>query len=399
MQPSTAAGPDAAASRRTDLVAVTLIALVLCGALVGAWFTSVVSEPTPEDLRSTGRLISSMYDPPQDAMENAITTGDGQLFAGQATDPLVRRPEMVRGDRAEQAYRYQRPMYGWLGWIASGGRPGAVAWALVSVTVLASALLVLAGARWLLDRGTDPRWALTLLLLPGVFIDLTWIGPEVLGTALVVLGLHRWLAVGRRADPRERDLPVDARADWVAVACFAAAGLCRETLLLVPFVLMVTSALAGRWRRAIGAACSALPYVVWVVVLKVRIGAWPEGSVDGRLSLVPFGGLVDAVGTWARAEYAFAILLLGLAVAALALGRRSGLRAIIAANLALAATLGEPVWHRFPDFTRVLLPMGALSLLTVLPALVGTSRAGDRTGDRTESLPPTIDHAAEPTFP
>ncbi len=355
----------------TDLVAVALIAVVLCAAAVAYWFTSVASEPTAADRSAhAGKLISAMYDPPANSVENAIDKGDGQLFAGQATDPMVRRPEMVRGDKAEQAYRYQRPAYGWLGWIASGGRPNAVAWGLITVTVLATGLLVFAGARWFRNRTTDPRWALTMLLLPGVFVDLTWIGPEVLGTALVMLGLHRWLDVAHRPHVRERDLPVLAPADWMSVACFAAAGLCRETLLVVPFVLMMTSVLARRWRRALGAALSAAPYVVWVVVLRWRIGSWPQGSVDGRLSLVPFGGLVDAAGTWARGEYGSAALLLGLAVAAIALGRRSGLRAVIAANLALAATLGEPVWHRFPDFARVLLPLGALSLLVVIPALV-----------------------------
>lgn len=371
MEPASRADEAATGTtRRTDLIAVSLIALAMCAALVGYWFTSVVSEPTAADRSDrAGPLISAMYDPPSNAVENGITKGDGQLFAGQATDPLVRRPEMVRGPESEQAYRYQRPVYGWLGWIASGGRPGAVAWGLITVTVLSSVLLVVAAARWLLDRGTDPRWALTMLLLPGVFIDLTWIGPEVLATALVVLGLYRWLDVAHRAEPRERDLPADAAPDWIAVACFAAAGLCRETVLLVPFVLMVTSALAGRWRRAVGAALAAAPYVVWVLFLKARIGAWPEGSVEGRLSVLPFGGMLDAVGTWARAEWAFAALLLVLAVAGLVLGRRSGLRALIGANLALAATLGEPVWHRFPDFTRVLLPLGALSLLAVIPAL------------------------------
>lgn len=371
MDPASASLPEAApADRRTDLVAVTVIALILCAAVAGYWFTSVVSAPTAADkTEDQGKLISSMYDPPETAIENGIVKGDGQLFAGQATDPAVRRPEMVRGSEAEQAYRYQRPAYGWLGWIASGGQPGNVAVALIGVTVASSVLLAFASARWLLDKGADPRWGLVVLLVPGVFVDLTWIGPEVLGVALTVLGLYRWFDVRRRTDPSERSLAPSAGPDWVAVACFAAAGLCRETLLLAPFVLMVTSAFAGRWRRAVGAALSAAPYVLWVLFLKVRIGAWPQGSVDGRLSVLPFGGLLDATSNWKAAEVVFAVLLVGLAVAALALGRRSGLRPLIAANLVLAATLGEPVWHRFPDFTRVLLPLGVLSLLAVIPAL------------------------------
>ena len=365
-----AASEGGEGSRRTDLVAVTLIALLLCAAVAGYWFTSVVSEPTAADRERAGPLISSMYDPPENAVEAGIVKGDGQLFAGQATDPLVRRPEMVRGAETEQAYRYQRPVYGWLGWVASGGRPGAVAWALITVTVLSAGLLALACARWMLDRGVDARWGLVSLLVPGVFVDLTWIGPEVLGTALTVLGLHRWFGVGRRRDAAERSLPASAPPDWVAVACFATAGLCRETLLLVPFVLVVSSALAGRWRRAVGVALSAAPYVLWVLFLRVRIGAWPEGSVEGRLSLVPFGGLIDASGAWKVSEYGFAALILGLAVLALVVGRTSGLRPVIAANLVLAATLGAPVWNRFPDFVRVLLPLGVLALLAVIPAVV-----------------------------
>jgi hypothetical protein len=95
--------------------------------------------------------------------------------------------------------------------------------------------------------------------------------------------------------------------------------------------------------------------------------------------------MVDAVEGWARAEYGFAALLLCLAIAALALGRGSGLRPVIAANLALAATLGEPVWNRFPDFTRVLLPLGALSLLVVIPALFGRPAGSSPTEPRPEA--------------
>jgi len=119
----------------------------------------------------------------------------------------------------------------------------------------------------------------------------------------------------------------------------------------------------------VGAALAAAPYVGWVLFLKVRIGAWPEGAVDGRLSILPFGGMFGATDSWAIAELGFSVLLIGLAVAAIVLGRGSGLRAIVAVQLALAATMGSAVWHRFPDFGRVLLPMGVISLLAVVPAL------------------------------
>ena len=280
----TAPDPSAAprGRRRSDVVATTVIAGICCAALVLYWFGSVVTAPGPRDPNEAGQLISSMYDPPTNAIENALVKGDGQLFAGQSTDPLARHPEMVRGGPNEQAYRYQRPMYGWLGWIASGGQPGNVAWGLVAVTAASVLLLVYASASWLAAKGADPRWALTILAMPGVFVDLTWVGPEALGVALAVLGLRRWMrpAPGAVAD---RLVP-DARPDWGAVALFAAAGLCRETLLLVPFVLMVGSLVRRRLPQAVAAALSAAPYVLWVLYLKVEIGAWPKGSVGGRLS-------------------------------------------------------------------------------------------------------------------
>jgi hypothetical protein len=393
-------------SVRADLIAVGVIAAVCCGALCTYWFGSVVAAPEPPGAATAAPLLTSMYDPPTDAIENGLVKGDGQLFAGQAADPLAQRPEMVRGGPAEQAYRYQRPLYGWLGWVASAGRRGAVAWALVSLTVLSSVLLVVLSARWLAGRGAEPRWALAALALPGVFVDLTWVGPETLGAALVVAGLSRWpppvadpvgpeadREAGREAGPGHvpnagPDPEVGTGSgtapgtapgtpsgpDWPAVACFAAAGMCRETLLLVPLVLMGCAAARGQRRRAVAAASAAVPYVAWVLFLRVRIGAWPAGSVGGRVSPVPFGGLLDATSTWGPADQVFAAGVLALAAAALVVGRASGLRPVLAAHLVLAAVLGEPVWHRFADFGRVLLPLEVLSLLAVLPALARRRR-------------------------
>ncbi len=362
------ADAPAVRSRRGDVIATTVIAAVICAAVVAYWFGAVVTAPGPQDRAEAGQLISSMYDPPETAVENALVKGDGQLFAGQATDPLVSRPEMVRGGPDEQAYRYQRPLYGWLGWAASGGQPAAVAWALIALTVASVVVLVYAAATWLDARGADPRWGLAIIALPGAFVDLTWVGPEALGTALVVLGLLRWLRPDRPG-PVDPAGVAGTRPDVLAVVLLAAAGLCRETLLVVPFVLMVLALRRARWGHAAAAAATAVPYVLWVAYLYLRIGALPKGSVPGRMSAVPLGGLAAEIGGWGPGDLAFAALMIGLAVAALVLGRESGLRPIIGAQLALATLLGAPVWHRFPDYGRVLLPLSILSLLAVVPAL------------------------------
>lgn len=360
--------PAGRSSRRGDIIASTVIAAVICAAVVSYWFGAVVTAPGPQDPAEQGQLISSIYDPPETALENALVKGDGQLFAGQATDPLVRRPEMVRGGPEEQAYRYQRPLYGWLGWAASGGQRAAVGWALVVVTVASVVLLVYVTATWLDARGADPRWGLAVIALPGAFVDLTWVGPEALGTALVVLGLLRWLRPDRPG-PVDPAGVAGTRPDLAAVALFAAAGLARETLLVVPFVLMVLALRGRRWPHAVAAAATAVPYLAWVAFLVVRIGSLPTGSVPGRTSAVPLGGLAAEIGGWGPADLAFAAVMIGLAVAALVVGRDSGLRPIIGAQVALATLLGAPVWHRFPDYGRVLLPLSVLSLLAVVPAL------------------------------
>lgn len=345
-----------------SVLPVVVLAAAMCMALSGYWFGVVSAQVQPGD-DEPGQLISSMYDPPSGPVERALVRGDGQLFAGQATDPLAHHTEMVRGGQAEEAYRYQRPLYGWLGWIASGGQRGAVAVALIVVTGLAVTALVGVIALWLAAKGADPRWALVVLAMPGVFVDLTWVGPEALGVALVLVGLQRWMRVAPGAVP-DRLVPAGP-VDWWAVALLAAAGLARETFLLVPFVLMVAALLRRRTRLAAAAAAAAVPYVAWVLYLRVVIGAWPRGSVGGRLSVVPFGGMVQAWGAWGGADWFFAAALLALAAVALAVGRTSGLRPLVAANLAMAATLGQPVWHRYADFGRVLLLMGVLSLVAV----------------------------------
>jgi hypothetical protein len=353
---------------------VAAVALVVVVLVCGSWLASLSGTQTPAK-PSDGALVSSMYSPARNAIEHALDSGDGQLFAAQATDPLIRRPQIITGPPSEQAYRYQRPVYGWLGWIASGGQRGAVAWALLVVTGLSVIGLVAASARLLAARGADPWFALALLATPGVIVDLTWVGPEALGTALVVLGLGR--AVARTVPSASADRAArSVAADPLAIACFAAAGLCRETLLLVPAVLVVLALVDRQIRTAVSVATAALPYLLWVVVVRLRIGAWPTGSEGGRVSLVPFGGMVRAMSGWTAGDVAFALLVLGAGTAALVLTDDRSLRWLIGAHLILAASLGAQVWTRYADFGRVLLPLGALSLLALAPARLGPAREG-----------------------
>jgi hypothetical protein len=361
----TVTGPSLrpASISRSDLIGLVVAALLLSGLVAGWWFTMVATEPSAAPSAADGKRLAAIYDPPTSAIENAFDRGDGQLFAAMSTDPLAQRSEIVRGGDEERAYRYQRPMYGWLGWAASGGQAGAVAWALVAVTVASCALLVVAGARFLVGSGVDPRWGLALLFAPGVAVNVTWIGPEVLATALALFGLDAWR--------RHRDGPVPL----AAIALFAAAGLARESFLLFPAILVLVELGHRNWRRAFVVASSAIPYFLWVGYLSVAIGALPRGSVGGRLSVLPFGGALQAASAWTATDLVIVGITVALALGGLWVERRTYLGALIAAHLLLAGSMGEIVWARSVGYTRVLLPLWALSLVAVIPALVASRSA------------------------
>jgi hypothetical protein len=341
------------------VVEVALIALVAVAALCGYWFAAVAGNQ-PSSTGGDGKPISTMYDPPHDDVQRALVRGDGQLYAALATDPAVRHPGIITGPPAEQAYRYQRPGYGWLAWMASGGQRAAVEWALVVLTSLSVVGLVAITARSLIDRDQDPRFALLLLVAPGVLVNLLWIGPEAFGTLLVMVALRRMVPV--EGSTRLRSIGI------VAFTCLAAAGLCRESLLLVPATLAVLCLTQRRWRMACTLAATAVPYAAWVLVLRARIGAWPVGSVPGRLAPLPFLGMIRGLTTAGSVEAVFAVVTLGIAVGALVVGREPILRLLIATNLAFASMMGTAVWHRFDGFGRVLLPMTVFSLLSLVPA-------------------------------
>ncbi|MCU1496676.1 MAG: hypothetical protein JWM47_629 [Acidimicrobiales bacterium] len=354
--------------RRVALVAI--VALAFASFVLIGWFNRGFYLPDPTTWEK-GRTVSGAYDPPDQVVELYFNQGDGQLFAHQAQDPFVRHPEVIRGGSEEQAYRLQRPLYGWVGWVASGGQPGAVAWALIAVTLVSVGLLAAATARAAMAFGGNPLWGLAILAAPGAAVDLIRCGPEALAAALTAVGLIAWLRTERRT--------------WVAVACFAAACLARETLLVVPLTLVtvdwwaarpVGAPLRGAFRRAWSPLLVAVvPFVTWVLVLRVGLGAWPRGSVDGRLSPVPFAGLLAALGRFDREEYVAVGLLLVPAVVALVVGGDLRLRALVAVHLLLAAVLGEAVWASWLDFGRVLLP---LSLVSLLACFAGPVRVGAR---------------------
>ncbi len=140
------------------------------------------------------------------------------------------------------------------------------------------------------------------------------------------------------------------------VECWAARTRYRR-----PTLVAIRDVGRGAWPLLV----SLVPYVGWVLVLRVGLGAWPTGSIDGRLALVPFSGAVAVWHGWGFDETALLLLLVVPAVAALVLSRNRPLRLVVVAHLLAAATFGEAVWLSAHGFARVLLPLSLVSVLAL----------------------------------
>lgn len=335
--------------------------VALAGAAIGLVFVVVnlrgIAATLPPPVEGPPPYVS-LYDPPTNAFEVALNQGDGQAFAALATDPSLQRPELFRPGPGEAAYRAQRPLLGWLAWGTSLGRPGAVPAALFGWAIVGYAALG-AAAAWLLQRaGAPPRLALLVLLCPGALITLDWTGPEALGVALAMAGVG-WWGSERRS---------------LAIVALVLAGLTRETMLLVPMVLLAHELWTTRPHPRLAAlAIPPVTYGMWLLVAHARYGAWPGAAGAGRLGM-PLAGVADATASWSAPDAVVAATMALLAVLALCLRPRDGVAWIAVAYLASSTVFGSDVWARFEDFSRVLLPMLAFSIVAVASSRAGAGK-------------------------
>ena len=178
---------------------------VLVAGMVGMAMATVVVVVrwSSMELPVEGHPYVQLYDPPSGRAEAMLVIGDGQAFAALAQDPSLARPGVFRSTAnaappgAEAAYRAQRPVLGWLGWIASTGRGGAVPAVMLLLTVLASGALVVVAAELARRVGRRVDLAPLVLLAPGAIVVLGGTGVEVLATALGLAGALAWTS-GRR---------------------------------------------------------------------------------------------------------------------------------------------------------------------------------------------------------
>jgi hypothetical protein len=357
--------PTASASLAPRRLAAGFAVGVGVGLLVLIANLASVRVPPPTS-RAFGYVVQTS--PPHDRIEVILNQGDGQAAMAIGQDPTLSRPDAFLQGAPAAAFFAQRPLLGYLAWIGSAGQPQLTSWAVAGATVLSAGALAVAAMAFaqLRGAGSNDRWALMVLLLPGALTVLDWTGPDLLALSLALAGLACWI-------------PTRPRRGWAALA-FVLAGLSRESLLLVPVVLGVWLLFQRRLDRRdlwpLGAAPAA--YLAWMAVVRLRIGTGPEQVARQTSFSVPFVDLVHHVGGFGGDEWVVAALGVGLVVAAVVRAPRDVCTWQAVAYLAAGTALNSWLWESWQGFSRVLLPMYAFSILALLPvsdraALTGRS--------------------------
>lgn len=332
-----------------NVLAVGLIGGVAGAALV-ALFAVAAARHAPASVGAFVRQYDHrvLHDP----FEIMLVQSDGQAFAALARDPSLARPEEFPRPE-EAAYRAQRPLLPYAAWLLSLGRPSWVPPVLAMLQVAAVASAVTSIAILLVERGASPWLALLYVALPGAFASLEWLGPESLWVALLAASLVAW-------DRGDRG--------WRLACLLTLATMTRETA-LVGAVALAAFAWRQRRRPPIALATPFAAYVAWVLVLRVRIGAWPLNPDQERTAAL-FRGLADGARRWNgdSGNLAYALLALVLVVAAVTLARHDVATWTTVGFAALASFMGAAVWSSWDDWTRALLPLYAFALVSVAGA-------------------------------
>ena len=350
---------DTTANSSLTLALFSRFAIVAVALLIATFAVAsqvwLVTELTPDP-------HSPIYPTPDQKAEVLLNAHDGKFFAALAADPLVNHADRIGPEVGERA---SRPLWSWLAWAGSFGRRDRIPSVLMVLTALSFAALVAAILllRDALGRDDSPALALAISGAPGVLALVLFPGlNDAFGLALVLAGFAAW--------KRNRS--------GIAIAAFAAAGLCHEALLICPVAVLVDEWAAGRrnhhtlrWLLAL------VPYGTWVLYVRVRANVWPTGSSTGNLDL-PFVGLANALHErWHLLDVVCFVVILLASVVAWTKLRDVAFRLTLVVFAGIAAILGPYIWARWVDFGRVLLPVCALAVVALAtPELSPTRRDG-----------------------
>jgi len=308
------------------------------------------------------RPVASIYEGKLNRIERLLVTGDGQVFAALAQDPLLSRPEVL-GSRSELSYRAQRPALGYATWMASLGRPDGTGAALLVFAVLGCGAAAAVGVRLLEDRKAAPYWALGIVVAG--LESINELTPELAAFALFGVGLRMWT--------RDRRL--------AAVLLFVLAVATRETMLVgvvgvATWELVQHRGQPGMLARAAPLAVPFASYAAWTFVLRLRTGAFPTEAAGNRAG-VPGAGILTALRTSPEAGVIVigSALAVALCIACWVLARRDPLTWIATAYLVFAPTMAPVVWGEHAGFSRVLLPLYGFALIAVAGGLAARRHA------------------------
>ncbi len=221
---------------------------------------------------------------------------DGQMYYYIARDGWAAIPYLDA-----PAYRFGRMLYPALAQVLALGQAPALPWTLLAVSYAAIVAGTAVCAGWLAAAGISPWWGLAFPFYAGTFLAYSRDLTEPLAYALAAAGIVAWLRGQRLA----------------AWACFALAGLGRETALLCAFALAAAEIVARRPWRAAALAATALPQLAWQFAVAHRV---PGEAYAGahKLALAPLSGAWSLIDL--EPGRASALLFVGLPALALTPG-------------------------------------------------------------------------------
>ena len=278
---------------------------------------------------------------------------DGQFYHYVAHDPFLRRDFSASFDA--YSYRYEKILVPALAWAFAFARDTYVDTAYRCVVLLCVGLGAFALSRYAARRGLHPMFGLLFLIVPSALVSTETMTVDVALAALVIAFAAALETESRRG----------------LFAIMAAAPLVRETGVVLLAAYGVVALVQRRWRDLAMAACASVPWLAWLVYLRVKAGPALYGY-----RATPFAGTAEAVraaiGTGGLTGFLELMVICGiLLAAALAIWRlRTGDPiAIAAAGLAVLVIFQQrnDLWVNYHALGRVFTPLLLLIALSAWP--------------------------------